>query len=80
MRVMGANQIKFSDVLMSSPALVSNEAGGTNTNEGQRFVILTSNLLCCYKEYGIGPNPTDVVEVKKIVNIQCSIGILTLTV
>jgi hypothetical protein len=75
---MGANQIKFSDVLMSSPALVSNEAGGTN--EGQRFVILTSNLLCCYKEYGIGPNPTDVVEVKKIVNIQCSIGILTLTV
>ena len=75
---MGANQIKFSDVLMSSPALVSNEAGVTN--EGQRFFILTSNLLCCYKEYGIGPNPTDVVEVKKIVYIQCSIGILTLIV
>ena len=42
------NQVKFSDVLMSGPALVSKEPGGGNA--AQRFIVLTSNLLYCYKE------------------------------
>jgi len=72
------NQVKLSDVLMSGPALVSKKAGASNA--AQRFVVLTSNMLCCYKEFGIGPSPTDAIEVQKIVNINCSLRILTLTV
>lgn len=53
------NQIKFSDVLMSGAALLSKEPGGGNAT--QRFIVLTSDLLCCYKEFGIGPNPTDAI-------------------
>ena len=72
------NQVKFSDVLMSGSALVSKEPGGGNA--AQRFVVLTSNLLCCYKEFGIGPSPTDAIEVDKIVNIHISLAVLSLTV
>ena len=73
-----SNQVKLSDVLMSGPALVSKKAGASNA--AQRFVVLTSNMLCCYKEFGIGPSPTDAIEVDKNVNIHCSLRILTLTV
>ena len=72
------NKVKLSDVLMSGPALVSKKAGARNAS--QRFVVLTSNMLCCYKEFGIGPCPTDAIEVQKIVNIHCSLPILTVTV
>ena len=72
-----SNQVKLSDVLMSGPALVSKKAGASNA--AQRFVVLTSNLLCCFKEFGIGPSPTDAIEVQKIVNIHCSLRILTIT-
>lgn len=63
---------------MSSPALVSKKAGANNA--AQRFVVLTSSLLCCFRDFGIGPSPTDVIEVEKIVNIHCSLRILTITV
>jgi hypothetical protein len=63
---------------MSSPALVSLKASGRKAVN--RFVVLTSNQFCCYKEYGIGPTPTDAIEVKKIVSIHCSRAVLTLTV
>ena len=77
-RDISANQFKFSDVLMSGAALVSKEPGGSNA--AQRFVVLTSNLLCCYKEFGIGPSPTDAIEVGKIVSIHISFAVLSLTV
>jgi hypothetical protein len=73
-----SNQVKFSDVFMSGAALVSKEPGGSNAVH--RFVVLTSNQLCCYEEYGIGPSPTDAIEVEKIVNIHCSQVKLTITV
>ena len=63
---------------MSGAALVSKEPGGGNA--AQRFVVLTSNLLCSYKEFGIGPSPTDAIEVDKIVNIHISLEVLSLTV
>ena len=62
---------------MSGSALVSKKADASNA--AQRFVVLTSNLLCCYKEFGIGPSPTDAIEVQKIVSINCSLANLTLT-
>ena len=65
-----SKEIKFSDVLMSGPALVSKEPDGSKA--AQRFVVLTSNLLCCYSEFGIGPTPTDAIEVEKFLNIHCS--------
>jgi hypothetical protein len=63
---------------MSGPALLSKSSDGKNA--AQRFIVLTSNLICCYKEFGIGPSPTDTIEVKNIVKIQCITGILTLSV
>ena len=63
---------------MSGSALVSKKADASSS--AQRFVVLTSNLLCCYKEFGIGPSPTDAIEVQKIVSINCSLANLTLTV
>lgn len=63
---------------MSGSALVSTKTDASFP--AQRFVALTSSLLCCYKEFGIGPSPTDAIEVQKIVNISCSLGNMTLTV
>jgi len=63
---------------MSGSALVSQKADASDS--AQRFVVLTSNLLSCYKEFGISPSPTDSIEVQKIVNVSCSLGNSSLTV
>ena len=56
-----SNEVKLSDELMSGFALVSKKAGASNS--AMRFAVLTSNQLSCYKKSGIGPSPTDVIEV-----------------
>ena len=75
---LAANEVKLSKALMYGFALVSKKDGARFS--AQRFTVLTSNKLSCYKETGISPFPTYVIKVQNIVNIHCSLRILTITV